>query len=382
MRYRPFTKNGHNLWDVLSLLQKSIRRNDKRWAVWAANELDSKYHDTAWKRLLIISCEDVGELVTTQVLKNMRAAFHANKELPSHQISHARWLVETVLLLCDAVKSRDCDNFIYVAYNNGNPSHDEINAQLSAITAEENAMYEKFLAQHKKTHVIFPDSADDYLLMDQQLILHCETPLIPVKGNVTRSGHDVTAVLAVLARALDAKNPVMTGWAVCELDTGGYGCFMTIWNYLIDVATRTCANNDKICREAWSLLRMSAMLNARKKSGQVGCTLPLLKLAFVLCDETLNDRSTDRTLNQRDADRIVTDAEVTDALSNIEKPASEFPDYTWDVHTLRGKRMGKTSHTFLFSETFSLVPKSPDDKFDPIEGTDYSEVFMRVFGHA
>jgi len=275
------------------------------------------------------------------------------------------------LLLCDAVKSRDCDNFIYVAYFNGKPSHDEINAQLSAITADEYAAHERFLARHKKTHILFPDAADDYLLMDQQSILHCETPLIPVKGNITRSGYDVTTVLAVLTKALEAKNSVMTGWAVCELDNGGGGGFMAVWNYLIDAVTRNCSDN--LCCEAWSLLRMSAMLNAKKKANQVSCTLPLLKLAFLLCDENPEHRSTDR---------VITDAEVTDALLNHEKPDSEFPDYTWDVHTLRGKRMGKTSHTFLFSETFSLVPKSPADKFDPIEGTDYSEVFMRVFGHA
>jgi len=64
---------------------------------------------------------------------------------------------------------------------------------------------------------------------------------------------------------------------------------------------------------------MSAMLNAKKKANQVSCTLPLLKLAFLLCDESPELRSTDR---------IVTDAEVTDALSNHEIPDKEFPEYT------------------------------------------------------
>ena len=35
-----YTKNGHNMFEVSSLIQKAIRRSNKDYACYAANELE------------------------------------------------------------------------------------------------------------------------------------------------------------------------------------------------------------------------------------------------------------------------------------------------------------------------------------------------------
>lgn len=360
--YRPSTKNGKCLWTVLSLLQKSIRRNHKDWAIWAVNELNEKWRQVAWKRLLIITCEDVGELVTSQIISYMRSAFQ-------DQTSHAYWLAKAVLLLCDAVKSRDCDNFIYTHYGNDIPSQEEIKSHLSLVSPEETAMYETYLSSHKKYSKMFPLSIEEYLQKDATAILRCEKSLIPTNDNITRNGYDVATVLAILANAIDTKDCIWAGWAVFELERGG---FEAVWKYLLHQIETTCTNNT-IKTEAYSLLQMTAILNAKKKVSEAGGSLELLKLVFLLCEKDSGILKVHRDIS---------DSEIISSIKHCGvMPDAEYPEYTWCIHTAKGKRMGATSNSFLFSETASLEPKSLHDIFDPIIGLDYTESCKRILGH-
>lgn len=47
-----YTKNGHSMYDMVSLLQKAIRRGDAEVAGYAANELRGRYNAYLWRRLL------------------------------------------------------------------------------------------------------------------------------------------------------------------------------------------------------------------------------------------------------------------------------------------------------------------------------------------
>jgi len=59
--YRPRTKSGYELDEVVSALQKFIRRGMEYEAVWMAHELiESGYWKYLFRRLMIISAEDLG----------------------------------------------------------------------------------------------------------------------------------------------------------------------------------------------------------------------------------------------------------------------------------------------------------------------------------
>lgn len=94
------TKSGYDYWVILSLLQKSIRRNDLDKAMFAASELWDKYSNALWKRLLCISCEDCAGSVVLDVI-----AFKlAHSEDPKHK---TLYFSKAILTLCTAPKSRD-----------------------------------------------------------------------------------------------------------------------------------------------------------------------------------------------------------------------------------------------------------------------------------
>jgi len=54
------TQEGYPFDEAVSALQKSIRRGLEEEAMFWAAELETRYHDYLWKRLQVISVEDIG----------------------------------------------------------------------------------------------------------------------------------------------------------------------------------------------------------------------------------------------------------------------------------------------------------------------------------
>jgi replication-associated recombination protein RarA len=103
--YQIRTENGYDFFEVASALQKCIRRGLEEEAVYWAFELDSKYSDFLWKRLTVISNEDIG-LADPQVvvlIETMRQQSYLLRGSPGD-----RRLIATnaVVALCRAKKTR------------------------------------------------------------------------------------------------------------------------------------------------------------------------------------------------------------------------------------------------------------------------------------
>lgn len=113
MAYQLKTRNGHNMYDMASLLQKSIRRADIDHASYAAYELFGNFHKYLWRRLIIISAEDCWGIITKEIIALHQAeeiAFGNRKGYDKDPI----FVAKAVTLLCMARKNRDgC----YVACN-------------------------------------------------------------------------------------------------------------------------------------------------------------------------------------------------------------------------------------------------------------------------
>jgi replication-associated recombination protein RarA len=110
------TFNGHDLGEVVSALQKSIRRGLEEEALYWAAELDlSNFGEHCWKRLRVISSEDVG-LAEPNIAANIHALYVTWSEFkkakkPGAKLNPDRmFLTHAVLLLCRAKKSRIVDN--------------------------------------------------------------------------------------------------------------------------------------------------------------------------------------------------------------------------------------------------------------------------------
>lgn len=111
------TVQGYDLFEVISALQKEIRRCDREAALYWAVELHvSGFSNYAWKRMLIMSLEDVG-MANPMLAVQVNALHDMAKKLESKQDRrHQDRLpyVQAVVLLAESPKSRYIDWLINV----------------------------------------------------------------------------------------------------------------------------------------------------------------------------------------------------------------------------------------------------------------------------
>jgi replication-associated recombination protein RarA len=110
------TKRGYEFDELLSALQKDIRRGNEYEAVFWAVELEGFNHKALWNRLRIIASEDIGIAnpvapLVIDVLEEEYYNFKGKKGDP-----HRLFLVNAVLYLARSPKSRMVDDLLNVVY--------------------------------------------------------------------------------------------------------------------------------------------------------------------------------------------------------------------------------------------------------------------------
>jgi replication-associated recombination protein RarA len=112
MGYRPMTQNGYPLGEVISALQKEIRRGQEEDALYWALELLPRYEMYLWRRMLVICNEDVGlgqpDLLVQ--LPALRAQYFEFRELGKDGTCRLI-LANAIMLMCRAPKARTADHF-------------------------------------------------------------------------------------------------------------------------------------------------------------------------------------------------------------------------------------------------------------------------------
>ena len=121
-RFNVTTRNGHPLGEVASAFQKAIRRGLEDEALHWGVELDtSNYGEYAWKRMRIMTSEDVG--LAEPFLAATIYALYQNwvDQRRKRDVKHGPerlFLVHAILLLARAKKSRIVDHALIAYYGN------------------------------------------------------------------------------------------------------------------------------------------------------------------------------------------------------------------------------------------------------------------------
>ncbi len=117
------TGQGYPFDEVASALQKSIRRGLELDAMYWAAEMETRYPDYLWKRLQVISVEDIGiaDMQVVLYVAEMRRLYQELKKeydkTPKKRSRSFRMaLGNAILALCRATKSRIGDEFQIVIY--------------------------------------------------------------------------------------------------------------------------------------------------------------------------------------------------------------------------------------------------------------------------
>ena len=109
------TKRGYQLDEVVSALQKSIRRGlEEEAAYWALELADSGMGQYLWRRLMVIAFEDIG-LGSPDVVNLVVSGWIATKEATKTWAEMRHEMLGTVILaMCRAMKSREGDDFLWL----------------------------------------------------------------------------------------------------------------------------------------------------------------------------------------------------------------------------------------------------------------------------
>jgi replication-associated recombination protein RarA len=112
---RMMTTRGYVLSEVVSAMQKAIRRGDARVAGYFAVEMfESHYTAYAWRRLLTVSAEDCAGIITQEI----KALHDSWLVIDKQKKGRGRiFLAKAVVLLCQAGKSRDADHLTNLVYD-------------------------------------------------------------------------------------------------------------------------------------------------------------------------------------------------------------------------------------------------------------------------
>lgn len=103
------TKNGYDVFECMSAVQKYIRRGNEGEAMFFAFELESYNPTWLWKRLMIITTEDVGvaDPSIPVLIKTLWDTYDRMKEMSKGKQPESHILGMAVLSLCRAKKSHE-----------------------------------------------------------------------------------------------------------------------------------------------------------------------------------------------------------------------------------------------------------------------------------
>lgn len=178
----------------------------------------------------------------------------------------------------------------------------------------------------------------------------------------TITGMDPLICVSLLQKSLRRADLRHAAWAFNELDRSGYHRWA--WRRLLITAAEDCAG--LIHGE---LQALHAQDTHERKSRRKGSTRVFWAKALVMVARSWKSRDADHLTNLV-VDRIADDdPDLADAIDGVERDldGGELPDWTFDVHTDRGRRMGRTRADFFESEHAALSPRFPglfDDLID------------------
>ena len=96
----PFTRTGYNIYDMMSLMQKGIRRGRFNDAGFAACQLKEEYRQMMWNRLFVISSEDCFGVLTKELIKQYENDYNDDSTIE-----------RVIAMMCKGRKSRDACYF-------------------------------------------------------------------------------------------------------------------------------------------------------------------------------------------------------------------------------------------------------------------------------
>ena len=152
-----------------------------------------------------------------------------------------------------------------------------------------------------------------------------------------------------MQKAIRRNDAAVAGYFALELWTSGYRDY--VWKRLFTISAEDC--HGVLTKEIEALWQGHELVN--KTASEPKGRIFVSKAVLLLC-------SADKC---RDADHLqnfIYDKEMIDVekwLEDVRRYPIPIPEYTFDVHTRKGKKRGRTKEEFFREEYEALQPRIP-----------------------
>lgn len=163
----------------------------------------------------------------------------------------------------------------------------------------------------------------------------------------TINGYDFYEVSSAMQKAIRRSDARVAGFFALELWHSGYRDY--VWKRLFTISAEDCYG--LITSEIEALWQGHELVN--KKAVNPKGRIFVSKAVILLCE----------VRKSRDADHLQNfiydrkDVDVEKWIDDVRKESIDIPKYTYDVHTRKGKMMGRTKKEFFKEEYEALKPK-------------------------
>lgn len=168
---------------------------------------------------------------------------------------------------------------------------------------------------------------------------------------LTKHGHRFDECASAMQKAVRRGDARIAGYFALELFHSGY--WLYVWKRLYTISAEDV--DGLVTKEIHALFNGFLLINDKNERNDRG-RIFISKAVLVLC-KSMKSRDADHLQNLVYDEKRITDEELNDILNNTER--IDVPSYAFDVHTKRGRLMGKNKFDFLIDEFIALNPRQP-----------------------
>lgn len=166
----------------------------------------------------------------------------------------------------------------------------------------------------------------------------------------TQRGYDFYEVASALQKSIRRGDTKIAAYFALELFPR-YAEYC--WKRLLTISAEDCS--DLVTTEIKSLYDSFWVINKGKRGEDLKGRIFISKAVIVLCN-CRHSRDADILSNYVYDKKIECSDEVIEHwLDDVRSDLVKVPEYVYDVHTLKGKKMGKTKADFFREEQEALV---------------------------
>lgn len=166
----------------------------------------------------------------------------------------------------------------------------------------------------------------------------------------TQRGYDFYEVASALQKSIRRADVKLAGYMALELFPR-YAEYC--WKRLLTISAEDC--HGLITQEIKSLYDAFWVINKGKKGDDLKGRIFISKAVIILCT-CKHNRDADLLSNYiYDKKALLSDEAIENLMDEVRQERMEVPNYVYDCHTIRGKKMGKTKKQFFIEEENSLA---------------------------